>query len=598
MESNWQEGTTLRFDPITGTVSAALTCRVGMPLLSGLRKPDNSIPLPTNGESQPMENGLHGWTSFNDNSRVFTEIRYRNQSVTFRQRAESQIDGIAGCYFSIEIPDENAVLIPTWNGVRLTKDNPLFWDGWTNRVEIGLVSLQFPMLILEGKTGGFLLYAEDVGEQFKAFSVQHEHSSFRIQVETIPQAPFADIHEFSTITWHLLPYMGEWCQAAEIYRSLLTESYGLDEANTHRPAWTSDIRFFCLFNTLERDQLQALAAHTDPSRVLLHIPGWRKERYDVNWPDLTPIPSMAERIAYAHQLGFKVQLHCNMNGFQQELPGFAAYADHQCRDKFTEELIYADYQNSAGEPFKFAQMNPASAKWRHYLIERIVKAVTETGADAIHLDESLFARNDQNGRIDGLTSQQGNVLLHRELAEALPDIAIGGEGITECNAQYAVFLQSHVYAVDDVGTYIANQIEQIVPLTCAVMRDYIRPYHWPGYPQAKREHAFLLWHLTGQATGLFPTLMRDTAEALGEQPAPCLKAVIAEANFLRDQEARHRFDGLGNGVLMRWQLKDGTVAASVRTKEGYAFLPNETKPEAPLYRIRLDGDNHLSMLYD
>lgn len=590
---------TMTFDPNTATVTAAISCRLASPLLTGVRYADRSLSTSKNGETLPLENGLLYRAAIEGDGCVLTELRQDGEAMTIRQHAScptlGERGGIAGSYFTIELPDEFAVLVPAWNGVRLTKDTPLFWDGWTTRVEIGLLDLQLPMLLLEGKDGGFLLYAEDRGNQFKAFDIRHEDSLFRIQVETIPQAPFAEIRDFSAVTWRILPYRGGWENGAERYREVLKELYPLEEADARRPAWAKDITLFFLTDIGDRKELEALAARTDPTKVLLHVPGWRKELYDVNWPDLTPRPGFAEDVAFAHKLGFRVQLHCNMNGFQQELPEFAEHAACQSRDKFTGELAYADFSDAVRH-YKFAQMNPASAKWRKHLIDRIVAAVKETGADAVHLDESLFARNDRNGLIDGLTSQQGNVLLHRELLDALPEgIALGGESITECNAQYATFLQSHVYAVGE-PVYIPNQVEQIVPLTCAVLRDYLRPYQWPGYPVSAKEHAFLLWHLTGQATGLLPTIMRESAHAIGTVYPPCLKAVVDQANFLRDTGAKPLFAHLTGLTLMRWQLRNGGIAAFVRTAEGYAFLPDETIPDRALYRIRLDEDNILSIL--
>lgn len=588
----------LTFEAATATVTATLPCRFGSSLLTGIRYADRSLSVSESGEGLPLENGLLLRSAIGRDGCVLTEIKQENAAVTIRQHAScptlDEKGGIAGSYFTLELSDTYAVLVPAWNGVRLTKNNPLFWDGRATRVEIGLLDLQLPMLILEGPDGGFLLYAEDRGHQFKAFDIRHEDSLFRIQVETIPQAPFAEIRDFSTVTWRMLPYTGGWENAAACYRSVLKELYPLEEADARRPAWAKDITLFFLTDIGDRRELEALAARVDPAKVLLHVPGWRKELYDVNWPDLTPRKGFAEDVAFAHKLGFRVQLHCNMNGFQQELPEFAEHAACQSRDKFTGELAYADFSDAVRH-YKFAQMNPASSGWRKHLIDRIVAAVRETGADAVHLDESLFARNDRNGLIDGLTSQQGNVLLHKELLDALPaGIALGGESITECNAQYATFLQSHVYAVGD-PVYIPHQVEQIVPLTCAVLRDYIRPYQWPGYPVAEKEHAFLLWHTTGQATGLLPTIMRESAHSIGTVYPSCLKAVIDQANFLRDTEARPLYAGLKNGTLMRWQKQDGSVAAFVRTVDGYAFLPDETSPDSALYRIRLDEDRILSV---
>ena len=51
--------------------------------------------------------------------------------------------------------------------------------------------------------------------------------------------------------------------------------------------------------------------------------------------------------------------------------------------------------------------------------------------DALHLDINTSVDNDANGLIDGLTAAEGNVLLHQELAEAMPGIVLGGEGVHE-----------------------------------------------------------------------------------------------------------------------------------------------------------------------
>ena len=51
--------------------------------------------------------------------------------------------------------------------------------------------------------------------------------------------------------------------------------------------------------------------------------------------------------------------------------------------------------------------------------------------DAFFLDVSHFVFNDANGLIDGLNSGQGNVLLHKELAAAMPGVVFGGESLHE-----------------------------------------------------------------------------------------------------------------------------------------------------------------------
>ena len=47
--------------------------------------------------------------------------------------------------------------------------------------------------------------------------------------------------------------------------------------------------------------------------------------------------------------------------------------------------------------------------------------------DAFHLDISHAMINDANGLIEGLNAGQGNVLMHKELAEAMPGVVFSGE---------------------------------------------------------------------------------------------------------------------------------------------------------------------------
>ncbi len=59
--------------------------------------------------------------------------------------------------------------------------------------------------------------------------------------------------------------------------------------------------------------------------------------------------------------------------------------------------------------------------------------------DAFHLDINHFIANDANGLIDGLTPAEGNVLLHQELAEAMPGVVFGGESLHEVTSLHVSF---------------------------------------------------------------------------------------------------------------------------------------------------------------
>ena len=485
-----------------------------------------------------------------------------------------------------------SVIVPAWNGVRISGARPRFWTGWTDCVEYGQTDLQLRMLIFEGADGGYVLWSEDEGDTFTRFYVRDGGNRFIVNVVTMPPAPFDEIFSFRTEKWRMLRYSGSWQNGAEYYKRF-TERKRIGKG-VRKPDWTGDIHLAFLTDLWnDREQIIALSELIDPKHVLLHLPGWRKEPYDINLPDYTPRTCTEEDIRFAHSLGYKVQLHFNMNGFQQQKPEFEKYAEYQVRDRYTGEPVYAEY-TAGGVHVKFAQMNPASAEWRDYITEKISRAAFLTGCDSVHLDESLFARNDWGGLIGGMTPIRGNIEYHRRLNEMLPaEVAIGGEGITDFNAMYGSFMQTHVYGVDPPRPFDPGMQSQIVPVTAYVFGGSIVPYHWPGMPVTGKTHEYLEWHVAGEATGLCPTVMRDGAEAFRSDGV--IRSIVGEAAFLAAGSARRIFDGVGGDVLMRYGLNGGTVAAFVKKGDGYVFLKNENDEKSALYEITRDDTGRLGL---
>ena len=85
--------------------------------------------------------------------------------------------------------------------------------------------------------------------------------------------------------------------------------------------------------------------------------------------------------------------------------------------------------------------------------------------DAFFLDVSHYVLNDANGLIEGLTSAQGNVLMHLELAEAMPGVVFGGEEFHEVTFFRESFAAN---ALLSEGTPH--------PISAFLFSPYIRPY--------------------------------------------------------------------------------------------------------------------------
>ena len=82
-------------------------------------------------------------------------------------------------------------------------------------------------------------------------------------------------------------------------------------------------------------------------------------------------------------------------------------------------------------PGRSAHISLASSKFRNHLAQQFKALYQKYNIDAFHLDVSSYVLNDANGLIEGLTSAEGNVLMHKELVQAMPGVVFSGEGLHE-----------------------------------------------------------------------------------------------------------------------------------------------------------------------
>ena len=94
---------------------------------------------------------------------------------------------------------------------------------------------------------------------------------------------------------------------------------------------------------------------------------------------------------------------------------------------------------------------------------RMVHLCQQPGADALHLDQTLCIYNDHNGRIDGMSMMEGNIALHQQLREALPDVALSGEGLNEITCRHEAFAQRHVWGIRSRQRNVRSQLARMPP---------------------------------------------------------------------------------------------------------------------------------------
>ena len=179
----------------------------------------------------------------------------------------------------------------------------------------------------------------------------------------------------------------------------------------------------------------------DPAKTLLYLNQWRRDPFDVNFPDYTAKPEFGRFVEAAHQHGFRVMPHVNLIGVNADHPLYAEVQKFQYRNPWTGNLMGWFWDRTDIPRNRIAAINPASAEFRKYFVQQLKEVWQKYGVDAFFLDVSARVENDANGLIEGVNAGQGNVLLHKELAAAMPGVVFGGESLHEVTFSRESFAQ-------------------------------------------------------------------------------------------------------------------------------------------------------------
>lgn len=466
--------------------------------------------------------------------------------------------GISGVGWTLKVPMTYQVIIPAWNGIALDRDHPDIYGGWTYLAYPRMWQAQ--MFLIQGDEGGLLVYADDDGTQFKGLGISNDGTDFRLEISTIPQAPFTEYREFETVTWRICAYKGSWTDGADLYRAFMERTFHLRTINSREPVWAKDIQLVWMDDLDSLYKLQLLAREVDPSKVLIHIPGWRAASYDTEYPDYTPKDGIVDLIRSVKEMGFKVSLHCNMLGCAFDSDAWRNGMENEaCLDAYSLEPVVEGY-TAGGVDYRFGQINQASVAWQDLMVETMTEVVEETGADCIHLDQSLLCFNDGRGYVNGMTTMQGNVELQRRLAQALPGVAFSGEGMNEFSMRYADFIQQHVYGLDNpTRSWSDDAARQIVPLVTYLFDEYARSYHYPALPTADTANTdyYMAWYLRGNlASGLIPCLYRESVTSI-VSPSQVFTAVLNDVRTRVENTPEIRRGTWPSGSVIAFTLKNG-----------------------------------------
>ncbi len=500
---------------------------------------------------------------------VDTSIRAVGDKLVVQQRVEGREPGLRGVQWGLTVPSSASILVPGHSGLQFVADGPLsamdfqYPQGW---------ECQF--VLVATARGGFLIQATDVAQHYKRLSIRRRADCWELGFESQVTGPFNRATRVDSTAWWLRAYAGDWTRGAALYRAWASAAFaptGLDE---QRPSWVAQTQ--CVVTGgLDEAMLTALAKRVRPEQTVIYVPSWRRDGYDRNYPDYTPLPEIPAQVRRARAMGFHVMLHCNYFGCTPENPAYEQLRAYHVRRAWDGRLDYWDWQRST-PPIKFAYLNPAAKAWRQLLVDRLAEVVRVTGCDSLHLDQTLCIENDQNGLIDGLNMMQGNLALHRDLRERLPEVALSGEGLNEITYRYEAFAQRHLAGLNHADRqWDLETIGAAHPVSSAILRPYTAIYGYLGMASPLDADYYLAWQTGYERFGVLPTLMWPNAADLAGG-APLVAQVVREAQWFQSHQPRVSFDGYGADTRFAWRCADGATVQWRREGAGAVLVAGPT----------------------
>ncbi len=429
-------------------------------------------------------------------------------------------------------------------------------------------SWEVQLAIMQGEQGGFFVRGADATFQFKTLHYEKDIESFALGFETQNQAPFEPLTSAQSVTWRLNTYTGDWRAPARQYRDWMERTFKpwrLDEM----PTWVQDIGLVVIYFGLDVGILDRLAEQVDPAKTLLYVLGWRKSSYE---PDYTPKPEFGSFVEASHRYGFRVMPHVALLTMSPHYPLYAEFQQFQFREPWSGRLLGWRW-NEIEHPERHAYINLAYSPYRKLFV-RELKAVWEKyRVDAFHLDISHFVENDANGLIEGLNPGQGNVLMHEELATAMPGVVFSGESLHEVTFFRESFAQR--WSLPPQWDPMPRGTPH--PISAFLFSPYTLPYGYLGFPNPDVEPELYQEFLDSyESWGVLPTLrLRRVAQLEPEnvetQKLLSIARTWQQLGFKPDFEMDWGID-----ILFQYMGKDGEIATLKTTNGGSIFdLPQE-----------------------
>ena len=440
------------------------------------------------------------------------------------------------------------ILLP-WNGGALL--DPVRGPGtlhldWPTQWQAAIIALQ-------GKTGGFSVWAEDPEAQFKSVEVRRFGGEVTLTFGSETRAAYDTARRLASPVWRIQAYRGPWQVPALAYRQRLARARGLAAIANRTPDWIKDIRAVVRVGTDAKiEDLRGLAAHVDPHQTLLYVPGWRKHPYDNLYPDYDPKAGFVEWCHAAQAMGFRVMPHGNMVGINLTHSEFAQVEKYAQTDRISGDRV-GWFLDKPGNPCQVLCLNPASAEVRKFLIAHFKQAYDQVHFDALHLDFPVITSTHDGDRA-GLTCARGAEVYLQELQAALPDVVLGTEGLNETLLACSFAQVAEPFWVSPAPGVRPHPIRStIFAPFCGLYGHLGMPSQQDSFPAFLSHHDFLDW------MGAWPTMSLDGPF----DPASAGNDfVLREANYFQHNGLTPVPEAVNYpDELFAWRGRDGAISA-------------------------------------
>ncbi|GIX06024.1 MAG: hypothetical protein KatS3mg115_0427 [Candidatus Poribacteria bacterium] len=446
--------------------------------------------------------------------------------------------GLRGCRWPLVGVDPSVRLVaPFFQGVRLPLDDPLLHQSrwhWPFQWEAGFCAL-------DGGTSGLLILDPDDHFRYKSLTVGVPGHAHALGLETEAYGPVHQNLAAGGVRWRIEPYSGEWTAAADRYRELWAERHRT--ALEGRPEWLNQLRLaFCWLPT-NVEILQAIQEQRiDPQTVLIHLPNWRTDPYDENYPTFRPSEEGRAFIREAQRRGFRVMPHFNAIDMDPTHPTYPLFRDFQYRDIETGRVQGWTWVPGRSLPVPesnrsrllhrdkkvMVKIHPGLAMWRSVLKEETARAVEELGLEAVFVDVTLCAWNTANALVENQTPAEGMARLIAELSRIGRGLLVGGEGRNEVTARHHGVTQAHLFRSWQTNLpELARLVEDgLIPLNERIFGRWCRSIGYSKLSGSTEEERIRIRAHAVQ--GAIPTLTVYSPEAI-RSPNPTVAEVLATA---------------------------------------------------------------------